>query len=239
MHNLNLIITQKRSKMFNNPAGNTESNKNRPKRNHPYLTIAIPGIILLISFMFTTISCSGLIAPSEKIDVAEESGETAATGDSSMEMSEDTMAVEEEALPEIDYQNATVGAEMVGSIPSFLCTNRDNYIKIQITNTSDFTWRNERPGVVRIGYHYYGQDVDYVDYDGTNRTLLQKDVEPGETISVIVLINDIINPGTYVIQIDPVLEGNEIPENNFWFSSKGVEMIQGPVYFGICGEQEE
>jgi len=222
--------------MFNNPLG---KNKNNWKiKNLSYAGVTILSIILLTSLMFTAVSCSGLIAPDDKIDVAEGPVETAVSGEVPEEMTEDTMALEGEAVPEIDYQNATVGAEMVGAIPSFLCTNRDNYIKIQITNTSDFTWRNERPGVVRIGYHYYGQDVDYVDYDGTQRTVLQKEVEPGETMMVIVLVNDIVNPGTYVIQIDPVLEGNEIPENNFWFSSKGVEMIQGQVYFGKCGEQE-
>ena len=225
--------------MFKYPLSRNENNKNCKKNNHTYKFLAILGITLLTSLLFTIVSCSGLIAPDEKIDVAEEPAETETAAEVPEEMAEDTMALEEETVPEIDYQNATVGAEMIGAIPSFLCTNKDNYIKIQITNTSDFTWRNERPGVVRIGYHYYGQDVDYVDYDGTQRTMLQKPVEPGETIMVIVLINDIINPGNYVIQIDPVLEGNEIPENNFWFSSKGVEMIQGPVYFGNCGEQEE
>ena len=80
--------------------------------------------------------------------------------------------------------------------------------------------------------------MEYVDYDGTQRTILPKVVNPGETINVIMLINDIVNPGTYVLQIDPVLEGNEVPEDNFWFSSKGVEMIQGHVYFGECGVPE-
>lgn len=225
--------------MYKHSLANNRNNNNYKIKRHSYLAVIALSILLLIPLIFTTVSCSGLIAPDEKIDVAAEPEETDAAGEVIEEMSEETMALEEEAVPEIDYQNATTGAEMVGAIPSFLCTNKDNYIKIEITNTSDFTWRNERPGVVRIGYHYYGQDVDYVDYDGTQRTVLPKVVEPGETIMVIILVNDIVNPGTYVIQIDPVLEGNEIPENNFWFSSKGVEMIQGPVYFGKCGEQEE
>ncbi len=225
--------------MFQNPSKKNNFEKTK-KKNRSYLAFTFITIMLMIFLIIPSISCSGLLAPAEKIDVAE-SGEEAAAAESSAEpeaMSGDTMALEEEVVPEVDYQNATVGAEMIGAIPSFLCTNKDNYIKIKITNTSDFTWRNSRPGVVRIGYHYYGQDVDYVDYDGTQRTVLPKPVEPGETIMVIVLINDIINPGTYVIQIDPVLEGNEIPENNFWFSSKGVGMIQGQSYFDECGKKE-
>ena len=48
------------------------------------------------------------------------------------EPSQDTMGLEEETIPLVDYQNATIGAEMTGAIPSFLCTNEDNYIKIEI-----------------------------------------------------------------------------------------------------------
>ncbi len=67
--------------------------------------------------------------------------------------------------------------------------------------------RRSQRRLVRIGYHYYGQDVDFVDYDRTARTMLPKVVNPGDTVNVLVLINDIKNPGNYVIQIDPVLEG--------------------------------
>ncbi|HAJ95547.1 MAG TPA: hypothetical protein DCP02_04855, partial [Actinobacteria bacterium] len=41
----------------------------------------------------------------------------------------------------IDYDNAQIGAELHGYMPSFLCTDTDNYVKIEVTNTSDFTWR--------------------------------------------------------------------------------------------------
>jgi hypothetical protein len=62
--------------------------------------------------------------------------------------------------------------------------------------------------------------------------MLPKVVNPGDTASVLVLINDIKNPGNYVIQIDPVLEGNQNPNDNFWFSSKGISMVEGLAYFG-------
>ncbi len=62
------------------------------------------------------------------------------------------------------------------------------------------------PNLVRIGYHYYGQDVDFTDYDRTARSVLPQEVNPGETVTIDVLINDIKNEGTYVIQIDPVME---------------------------------
>jgi hypothetical protein len=198
-----------------------------------YFTLIILSLTIMSIALFASSGCSMLVSTetSEKVDVEnplEDNGNTSAYEQ------QDTAALEEESIPEIDYSSATVAADMIGAIPSYMCTNKDNYLSIQITNTSDFPWRTERPGVVRIGYHYYGQDVDYVDYDGTARSLLPDTVNPGETVTVLVLINDIKNPGNYVIQIDPVIEGNENPESNFWFSSKGVKMIEGLVYFGDC-----
>ena len=201
----------------------------KPIKNLAFFITLILSVIFLSFFIISSASCSMNATPAEKIDVDRGSEEQQG-------QSEETISLEEEEVVQIDYQNATIGAEMVGAIPSFLCTNRDNIIIIEITNTSDFTWRTEKPGVVRIGYHYYGQDVEYVDYDQTSRSLLPNPVNPGETVTVEVLINNIENEGNYVIQIDPVLEGNERPEDNFWFSSKGVEMMEGTSYVGSCGE---
>lgn len=125
-----------------------------------------------------------------------------------------------------NYDTAKAGAELKGAIPGFLCTNKDNIMVVEIKNTSDFTWRNDSANSVRVGYHYYGQDVDASDYDGTMRTELKNNVAPGETIKVEMLMNDIKQPGNYIIQIDLVLEGK------YWFSSKGMEMIESPTYFG-------
>jgi hypothetical protein len=195
-------------------------------------------IIVILSLLFISTGCSSLLAPaSEKIDVSQDSqgGQDTAGG---QEVSQETQAAGEgEIINPIDYANAKIGADMIGAIPSFLLTDKDNFIKIEITNTCDFAWTSEGTGgVVRIGYHYYGQDVDFVDYDRTARTLLPKVVNPGDTVNVLVLINDIKNPGNYVIQIDPVLEGNQNPNDNFWFSSKGITMIEGLSYFGESGK---
>jgi hypothetical protein len=182
-------------------------------------------VIIIISFflILTFISCSPRIT--DKIDVTKEESE----GISEEEVEE----LEEEAFDVVDYESAQVGAEIKGYIPSFLCTDSDNYIKIEITNTSDFTWKSSGEDTVRIGYHYYGQDVDYRDYDKTTRTLLPNNVEPGESVTIEVLINDITHKGIYVLQIDPVLEGY------FWFSSKGIPMLEGRAYFGSCTGQSE
>lgn len=129
-----------------------------------------------------------------------------------------------------DYDNVEIGAEIKGAIPGFLCTNKDNIITIEVKNTSDFTWRNDSKYPVKVAYHYYGQDVDASDYDGSTRSVFDKYIEPGETAKIDVLINDIKEPGNYVLQIDLVLEGK------YWFSSKGMEMLESPVFFAECAE---
>ncbi len=185
-------------------------------------------ILTLFFFIFSVVSCtfqSSAEETSTQADKqsAEESDESPDVI-TSEELEEAVAALEEQ----IDYDNAVIGAELKGFIPSYLCTNKDNYIKIEVTNTSDFTWKCDGRDTVRVGYHYYGQDVEYTDYDRTARTALPCDIAPGESSEVEILINDITNEGIYVIQIDLVLEGK------FWFSSKGVSMIDGVVLFNPC-----
>ena len=173
--------------------------------------------IILLFLILTFISCSPRIT--DKIDVTEEEPEGT--------IGEETIEIEE-IVEVVDYERAQVGAEIKGYIPSFLCTDSDNYIKIEITNTSDFTWRSDGQNPVRIGYHYYGQDVDYSEYDNPARTSLPNNLEPGESAFVEVLITDITHEGIYVLQIVPVLEGH------FWFDEKG--MLEGKTYFGSCSD---
>jgi len=191
--------------------------------------------IIIAFLIISSTSCSSILGGSatNKTDVgtnqqSSNGKEENANGDTSVQ---ETSPVEE-----VDFTNAAIGAEIKGYIPSYMLTDKDNFIKIEITNTSDFAWRTDRPNLVRIGYHYYGQDVDFTDYDRTARSVLPKEVNPGDTVTIDVLINDIKNEGTYVIQIDPVMEGNKIAENNFWFSSKGVSMLEGTAYFGPSGK---
>jgi len=185
-----------------------------PAINWPVTTII--SLFLILTF----ISCSPRIT--DKIDVTEEGLE----GISEEEVEE----LEEEIVEVVDYERAQVGAEIKGYIPSFLCTDSDNYIKIEITNTSDFTWISSGKNMVRIGYHYWGQDVDYSEYDNPSRTSLPNNLEPGESATIEVLIIGVTNEGIYVLQIDPVLEGH------FWFSSKDIPMLEGRTYFGSCSD---
>ncbi len=188
----------------------------------------LPVIILILFLALTFVSCSGpstTQAASEDSSVIQADEETM-TDEEIEELAE---SVEEEAVIDIvDYENAVIGAEMKGFIPGFLCTDADNYIKIEITNTSDFTWRASGQNRIGVGYHFWGQDVNFQEYDNPTRSGLPNDLEPGETAIVEVLIDNIVNAGLYVLQIDIVLEGN------FWFSGKDVSMIEGKAYFGPC-----
>ena len=185
--------------------------------------------VITVSFLFfsSLVSCGAESSVTSIGTSAENENKDSGTTGNDENIKEETVdSVESEDLT--NYDTVKVGAELKGAIPSFLCTNKDNILTIEIKNTSDFTWRNDSNNSVRVGYHYYGQDVDASDYDGTVRTELKNNVAPGETIKVDMLINDIKQPGNYVIQIDLVLEGK------YWFSSKDMEMIESPTYFGEC-----
>ncbi len=192
--------------------------------------------LLLVSFLFLSLtvvlsSCSASSPGDAGTSTAKDEAETKKI--TSEELEEAVKALEESKEEIIDYENVNAGAELKGFIPNYLCTDCDNYIKIEITNTSDFTWKKDGQNIVRIGYHYYGQSPDisdYAEYDSTARTSLPDDMKQGDTAVVEILINDIAKEGIYVLQIDLELKGH------FWFSSKGVKMIEGATYFGPCSE---
>jgi len=201
------------------------------KRKYAVVILAIFIVAFIVTFPM--IGCKGdTVTPAAKAETA--APETTApetTAPEATASSETTETVQ----PTVAAEKITkIGAEMTGAIPSFMCINKMNMVTVEVKNTSDFTWRTEMPNLVRFGYHFYGQDVSFTEYDNTIRTVLPHDVKPGETATVNVDIKDILNKGTYVIQIDMVQEANDDAANNFWFSSKGVTMIEGTSYFGAC-----
>jgi len=193
------------------------------KKSLIFSTILI--IVLLISV--SLISCSPAAVSSSENGGSKTEEELTAE-----EIEELAEALEEEAVEAVDFESAQLGAELSGYMPSYLCSNADNYVTVEVTNNSDFTWRVSGTNTVRIGYHFYGQDVDFVEYDKTARSVLPNNLEPGETASVDVLINDIVNPGIYVVQIDIEVKGYA------WLSSLDVPMVEGRVYFEDCGDDQ-
>jgi len=189
--------------------------------------------VISLAIIMLIVSALGISCGVPSSGTGQDSQQSGEEGQQQSSISEEELeqiqeAIEEEETDTTDYTSVTAGAELYGYMPSYLCTDTDNYIKVEVTNTSDFTWRARGENKVRFGYHYYGQDVDFVEYDKTARTPLPENLEPGESVVVEVLINDITNPGTYVVQIDLALEGH------WWFSSKDIPMIEGRVYFNSC-----
>jgi len=193
------------------------------KKSLIFSTILI--IVLLISV--SLISCSPAAVSS-----SENGGSKTGEELTAEEIEGLAEALEAEVVEAVDFESAQLGAELSGYMPSYLCSNADNYVTVEVTNTSDFTWRVSGTNTVRIGYHFYGQDVDFVEYDKTARSLLPNNLEPGETAKVDVLINDITNPGIYVVQIDIEVKGYA------WLSSLDVHMVEGRVYFEDCGDDQ-
>jgi hypothetical protein len=203
-------------------------------------------VIFMVAFIFTfpMIGCKGTaVAPSAIVETTatettaapETTAAVEATTTAGPITADASSATIETVQPAVIAEKITIiGAEMTGAIPSFMCINNKNMVTVEVKNTSDFTWRTDMPNLVRFGYHFYGQDVSFTEYDNTIRTVLPHDVKPGEIATVNVDIKDILNIGTYVIQIDMVQEANDDAANNFWFSSKGVTMIEGTSYFGTC-----
>lgn len=180
--------------------------------------------------MFPMIGCKKVtVTPATTVETT--APETTAASITAATSSETTETVQ----PAVTAEKITkIGAEMTGAIPSFMCINKTNFVTVKVKNTSNFIWRTDIPNLVRFGYHFYGQDVSFTEYDKTIRTVLPHDVKPGETATVNVEIKDVLNKGTYIIQIDMVQEANDDVANNFWFSSKGVTMIEGTAYFDTC-----
>ncbi|MCL5069718.1 MAG: hypothetical protein M1308_02300 [Actinobacteria bacterium] len=198
------------------------------KRKYAGIILALFIVAFIVTFPM--IGCKRVTVTSAAT-VETTAPETTAASITTAASSETTEIVQ----PAITAEKITkIGAEMTGAIPSFMCINKINMVTVEVKNTSDFTWRTDIPNLVRFGYHFYGQDVSFTEYDNTIRTVLPHDVKPGEIATVNVEIKDVLNKGTYVIQIDMVQEANDDAANNFWFSSKGVTMIEGTSYFGTC-----
>lgn len=204
------------------------------KRKYAGIILAIFIVAFIVTFPM--IGCKGVTVTSEATVETTASETTVASETTAAPITATTSSETTETVqPAVTAEKITkIGAEMTGAIPSFMCINKMNMVTVEVKNTSDFTWRTEIPNLVRFGYHFYGQDVSFTEYDNTIRTVLPHDVKPGETATVNVDIKDVLNKGTYIIQIDMVQEANDDAANNFWFSSKGVTMIEGTSYFGTC-----
>ena len=83
--------------------------------------------ILFLFATFSVISCAPAVTETPKIEEEEQE----ITKEEIEELEEAIEeAIEEEVIEEVDYENAQISANLSGYMPSYLCTDADNYVKI-------------------------------------------------------------------------------------------------------------
>ncbi len=78
-------------------------------------------------------------------------------------------------------------------------------MEVELTNAGQQPWNWSGPMPVRLSYHWLDEHRDIVVLDG-NRTLLPRDIEPGETVSAWIECEAPPRPGIYWLQLTPVQE---------------------------------
>lgn len=104
----------------------------------------------------------------------------------------------------------------VAAAPLSLAPGARGAVKVTARNTGDFSWRR---GATFPAYHLLSRRGEVLLYDG-ERTLLPRDVHPGETVEVEVGVVAPLDPGEYVVELDLVEEGVT------WFKDRGSETRQ-------------
>ncbi|MBI4689093.1 MAG: hypothetical protein HY754_02310, partial [Nitrospirae bacterium] len=104
----------------------------------------------------------------------------------------------------------------------FLSPNETKEIPITITNTGKELWPNTGDSngkyVVHLSYHIANSQGKTVCFDG-NRAKLDKNINPGDSIGLMLPVTAPKLPGRYIIKISLVQEGVA------WFDEKGVPPI--------------
>ena len=106
-------------------------------------------------------------------------------------------------------------AYTAGKLPGSLKVNQIVFVPVRVLNASSQTW-SKNGDVFHLSYHWYKGGAVVV-FDG-ERTLLVKDVKPGETADLSARVKLPSAPGTYRLKWDMVHEGVS------WFSEKGVAL---------------
>jgi hypothetical protein len=108
--------------------------------------------------------------------------------------------------------------------PLVLDPGQERTLPLTVTNTGKSTWKVGTTPKLNFGAHVFDQSGAVVLWDGP-RTSLPKDVGPGASITLPVLVKAPAMPGSYRAALDLVLEGVS------WFSSRGTE--PGATYLTV------
>lgn len=108
------------------------------------------------------------------------------------------------------------------SVPEQVSAGATFELPVRLTNTSRAAWRTDSPVRVHLAYHWLASDGGPLVWNG-ERTQLAAPVAPGETIEAVLEVTAPAEPGSYLLELDP------IHEHVAWFSQRGVAGRREPV----------
>ncbi len=103
-----------------------------------------------------------------------------------------------------------------------LVSGRRSFLRVEIRNDSPDSW--PLGSRVNLGNHWRGQDGETLLRLDDGRANLPKDLEPGQTAVVDLVIQAPAKPGSYVLELDMVEEGV------CWFGDRGSPTRRLPVH---------
>jgi len=108
-------------------------------------------------------------------------------------------------------------------VPETMIAGTSAKVITRVRNASEYTWPRAGASQVRLGYHWLRPDGEPHVWDGVRTSLIQ-DAEAGAVIATFQMIEAPLEPGRYVLAIDPVLE------HVTWFSKRnGDNMCRAEV----------
>jgi SAM-dependent methyltransferase len=126
------------------------------------------------------------------------------------------------------YPGALQAAILIPDLPAEWRRHDIHAVDVELVNTGDSIWLSEKSalgGFVTVGCKLLHPDGQLVD-DSIGRTMLPRDVHPGERVRVImaISISDRVAAGSYILRVDLV---NELVA---WFSDlPGNQPVEHPI----------
>jgi hypothetical protein len=120
-------------------------------------------------------------------------------------------------MPEAAYGRTTAPASIIaGTVVT---------IEVSVTNTGLMSWPASGEHAVHLAYHWLDERGNTVLWDGA-RAVLERDIAPDETTTLVVSVRAPEADGSYVLAWDMVQEGSG------WFSGSSTAMKTEPVAVG-------
>ena len=101
--------------------------------------------------------------------------------------------------------------------PGSMIAGTATTVEVSVTNTGLASWAATGEHAVHLSYHWFAADGSTVQWDGT-RTVLQRDVAPGDVANLVVDLRAPGTDGSYILAWDMVKEGSG------WFTASATAM---------------